>query len=175
MLLCFSWRNESWLVYGKPILAVADGTIDGVIDKFPDQMPNKPEGDDRLAYPGGNFVVQNIGGGNYVFYAHMKPGSIKVKAGDKVTRGQELGQVGNSGNSTGPHLHMHVMDGPSPLASHGVPYVFEKFKITGEVPNVSELDDSAGRGEPLVLGKPKLTGLRYSELPKEGVVLDFVE
>jgi hypothetical protein len=54
------------------------------------------------------------------FYAHMRPGSLKVKVGDKVVTGQVLGVLGNSGNTDAPHLHFHVMDGPSPLLSRAV-------------------------------------------------------
>ena len=79
----------------------------------------------------GNFVVLDIGGGSYVLYAHMQPGSVTVKAGAKVKRGDVLGKVGNTGNTQAPHLHLHVMDGPSPLQSNGIPYVFDSFKLDG--------------------------------------------
>jgi murein DD-endopeptidase MepM/ murein hydrolase activator NlpD len=80
---------------------------------------------------GGNHVVLDIGGGHYAFYAHLKPGSLKVKLGDKVKRGQVIGLVGNTGNSTEPHLHFHVADGISPLGSEGLPYRLESFEIVG--------------------------------------------
>jgi murein DD-endopeptidase MepM/ murein hydrolase activator NlpD len=64
----------------------------------------------------------------FAFYAHMQPGSLRVKLGEKVRRGQVLGLVGNSGNSTAPHLHFHVTDANSPLESEGLPYVFESFE-----------------------------------------------
>ena len=70
-----------------------------------------------IAEADGNFVVLDIGNGAFVLFAHMQPGSVTVKAGDKVKRGQVLGRVGNTGNSQAPHLHLHVMDGPSPLLS----------------------------------------------------------
>ena len=57
---------------------------------------------------GGNNVIMEIGDGLYAFYAHLQPGSLRVKVGDKVRRGQVLGLLGNSGNSSEPHLHFHI-------------------------------------------------------------------
>lgn len=53
-----------------------------------------------------------------------------MKTGESVTRGQLLGLLGNSGNSTGPHLHFHLCDRPSALACDGIPYVFDQFSMT---------------------------------------------
>jgi hypothetical protein len=80
-------------------------------------------------------VIIDIGGGYYAFYAHLKPGGVKVKLGDKVKRGQVIGIVGNTGNSTEPHLHFHVSDGNSPLGSEGVPYRIDSFEIVGHCKN----------------------------------------
>jgi len=77
---------------------------------------------------GGNHVILDLGGGRFTFYAHMQPASLRVKVGEKVRRGQVLGLVGNSGNSTAPHLHFHLTDANSPLESEGLPYVFESFE-----------------------------------------------
>ena len=63
-------------------------------------------------------------------YAHFQPGSIKVKVGDKVKLGQVIALVGNTGNSTEPHLHFQIMDAGSPLAAEGIPYAFSKFTRT---------------------------------------------
>jgi murein DD-endopeptidase MepM/ murein hydrolase activator NlpD len=76
-------------------------------------------------------VIVDIGSGRYAFYAHLQPGSPRVKVGDRVRRGQVLGLVGNSGNSTEPHLHFHLSDGNSPLGSEGVPYGYETFEVVG--------------------------------------------
>jgi murein DD-endopeptidase MepM/ murein hydrolase activator NlpD len=77
-------------------------------------------------------VILDLGQGRYAFYAHLQPGSLRVKLNDKVRRGQVLGLVGNSGNSTEPHLHFHVCDGNSPLASNGLPYVITEFQVQGK-------------------------------------------
>ena len=74
----------------------------------------------------------DIGGGRYAFYAHLKPGSLRVRPGERVKKGQVVGLVGNSGNSTEPHLHFHLMDNTSPLGSEGIPYVHETFALVGK-------------------------------------------
>jgi murein DD-endopeptidase MepM/ murein hydrolase activator NlpD len=84
-------------------------------------------------------VVIDIGGGRYAFYAHVQPGSLRVKVGDTVKRGQVLALVGNSGNSTEPHLHFHIVDGIAPgtstLGAEGVPYAIEQFEVLGDCAN----------------------------------------
>jgi murein DD-endopeptidase MepM/ murein hydrolase activator NlpD len=56
-----------------------------------------------------------------------------VRVGDQVKKGTVLGKLGNSGNTSGPHLHFHVMTGPSVLGSNGVPYVIESFNLAGQI------------------------------------------
>jgi murein DD-endopeptidase MepM/ murein hydrolase activator NlpD len=70
----------------------------------------------------------------YAFYAHMEKGSIDVAQGQRVKRGDVLGKLGNSGNTSAPHLHFHLMDGPSALASNGIPYVIDSFALAGRIP-----------------------------------------
>jgi murein DD-endopeptidase MepM/ murein hydrolase activator NlpD len=128
-----SLKNESYFAEGVDALAVADGIVVSVKDSIPENIP----GPASRAVPitletvGGNFVILDIGQGRYAFYAHLKPGSLRVRPGDRVRRGQVLGLVGNSGNSTEPHLHFHVSDGTSPLGAEGIPYVHETFQLVG--------------------------------------------
>ena len=126
-------KNESYLAEGVDALAVANGTVVAVKDSIPENVPgvNSRAVPITLETVGGNHVIIDIGGGRYAFYAHLKPGSIRVKKGDRVTRGQVVGLVGNSGNSTEPHLHFHVSDGNSPLGSEGLPYRYDAFEIVG--------------------------------------------
>jgi len=127
--------NKSYRSYGVEALAVADGTVTEVKDGIPENIP----GEDSRAVPitmetvGGNHVVLDIGHGRYAFYAHLQPGSPRVKVGDHVKRGQVLGLVGNSGNSTEPHLHFHISDGTSPLGSEGMPYALETFEARPKI------------------------------------------
>ena len=103
----------------------------GSEDGLPEQIPGKLPEDATIQMAGGNYVVVDIGNGRFAFYAHMQPGSLKVKKGDTVKQGQVLGLLGNSGNTDTPHLHFHVMDGPSPLLSNGLPYVFTSVHRAG--------------------------------------------
>jgi len=124
-------KNESYYANGAEALAVADGVVAAVHDGLPQNVPGT---DSRavaitLETVGGNYVVLDIGNGRYAFYAHLQPGSLRVKLHDKVRRGQVVGLVGNTGNSTEPHLHFHLADGPSPLGAEGIPYGLESFEV----------------------------------------------
>jgi hypothetical protein len=124
-------RNENWWGYGEPILAVADGEVTQVVDGIAENTPRvlpKPVTLDNIA---GNYVIVRIAANRYVTFAHLQPGSIKVRVHDHVRRGDVLARLGNSGNSTGPHLHFQLTDGNSVLQSEGVPFVFEKFTYLG--------------------------------------------
>lgn len=116
--------NRSYRAYGADVLAVADAVVAATKDGIPENVP----GPTSRAVPitldtvGGNYIVLDLGNGRFAFYAHLQPGSLRVKPGDRVRRGQVIGLVGNSGNSTEPHLHFHVSDGASPLGAEGLPY-----------------------------------------------------
>ncbi|MFI0366398.1 M23 family metallopeptidase [Actinomadura sp. 1N219] len=72
----------------------------------------------------GNSIVLDLGDGVYAVFAHLRHGSVRVRKGDRVRAGDVLGEVGNSGNSSEPHLHFHLMDRPRPLAAAGLPFAF---------------------------------------------------
>lgn len=125
--------NKNYYAFGNDALAVADGIVTEVKDGIPLNVP----GIDSRAVPitletvGGNHVILDIGNGNFAFYAHLQPGSLRVKLGDKVRRGQVIGLVGNTGNSTEPHLHFHIENGSSPLGAEGLPYSLASFEVVG--------------------------------------------
>ena len=118
--------------YGEPIISATDGKVVEVVDRYRDNPPGELDQDLTLQDAGGNHVIVAIGGGKYALYAHLKPNSIRVQVGDRVRKGQQLGQLGNSGNTSAPHLHFHVMDAPLPLgAEHNLPYVIDSFLYQG--------------------------------------------
>ena len=132
-------QMSSYAFYDAPISAVADGEIVLVSDVLPDEPPgaNPPVGALQVTEFGGNHVVQKFeqnGQTYYAFYAHLVPGSATaaVKVGQQVKAGDPIGKLGNSGNSSAPHLHFHVMDAPNPLASNGLPFEFESFTLSGQ-------------------------------------------
>jgi murein DD-endopeptidase len=123
-------RNDNWWGWGEPVLAVAEGEITEVVDGIPDNVPRvlPPVTLDNIA---GNHVILKIAPNRYVAYAHLQNGSIKVRVHDRVHAGDALALLGNSGNTTGAHLHMQVTDRNSVLQAEGVPFVFEKFTYLG--------------------------------------------
>ncbi len=124
---------ESYPYFGADIHAVADGPVVSAVDGLPEQVPGRsPTGLTLDQYPG-NHIVQDLGDGNYALYAHIKTGTVKVKPGDRLTTGQVIGSVGNTGNSDAPHLHFHVMSMPDPLRSDGLPFVFNQFRLDSRV------------------------------------------
>lgn len=168
---------SSYAYYGAPIHAVADGEIVAVFDELQDQVPgaNPPVGSLTLAQYGGNHVVQRFeqnGQTYYAFYAHLKPGTAKaaVTVGRTVAAGDVLGELGNSGNTDAPHLHFHVMDGPDPLASDGLPYQFTSQQLVGQATGSGALDPLF-TGQPLALAPDGPTGERTDEMP---LYLDLV-
>ena len=142
----------SYAIYGREALAVADAPVVGARDDLPEQVPGKFPEAIPLAEADGNAVVLDLGGGRFALYAHMQPGSLRVRVGDRVKRGQTIGLVGNSGNSVAPHLHFHVMDGPSPLDSNGLPYEIDAFDVAGHSPGTAAFDHAEESGAPLAIG-----------------------
>jgi murein DD-endopeptidase MepM/ murein hydrolase activator NlpD len=163
-------KLSNWAYYGSPIYSVADGTVVNLYDGADEQVPGQKITGLSPDSFGGNMVVVDIGGGAYAFYAHMQRGSLKVKLGDRVTAGEVLGLLGNTGNSTAPHLHFHLMDGPSPLDANGIPYVFTRFSSSGVVPVGGE--DTLEEGTAVTIDK-KWTGEHSGQLPLDNEVVDF--
>jgi peptidase M23-like protein len=162
----------NWEGYGQNILAVSDGTVVRAIDGLPDQVPGAlPQGLDPLQADG-NAVFLRLRDGRIVMYAHMIPGSMTVKAGDRVVRGEILGRVGNSGNSSAPHLHLHVVDRNAIFAANGLPYVFSRFKVTGRVASTAAFNRAEATGAPVRLG-PVRTGRRRNELALDQVIVTW--
>jgi len=127
-------KNSDFFSFQKEILAPCDGTIvevcDGLDDNPPQEIPplKKLKKISRLHQIAGNFLVIKHSTSEFSFIAHCSKNSILVSCGDFVKRGQVIGRVGNSGNSTGPHLHFHLMDGPNFFTSRSLPIVFENAR-----------------------------------------------
>lgn len=158
-------ENKNYYAFGHDALAVADGVVAAVLDGIPNNVP----GIDSRAQPitlanvGGNFVQLDVGGGLYAFYAHLQPGSLRVKVGDKVRRGQVIGLVGNTGNSTEPHLHFHVSNSPEPLGAEGFPYALRTFEVQGS----TEMQGDEIKAQ---LGKSET---RTMAIPADGEIVKF--
>jgi hypothetical protein len=141
------WRHvlaslpaESFLCWNEPVLAVFDGVVAGLGEGWPDRL-NINLG---IALLGGLFRNPRITAedfrpltGNYVVvqseagaacYAHLRCGSIRVRPGQAVARGDVIGNVGNSGNTSMPHLHFHMMDQPNLREAHGLACRFQRYE-----------------------------------------------
>lgn len=129
--------------YGKPIYAPLSGTVAEARDGYPERDPVNPWQDISLAFKNawsfdpqkqsiqevaGNYVIIQ-GDGIWAALVHMKQGSIKVKKGDEIKSGDLIGNIGHSGNSTAPHLHFQLMDGPDPTTAKGIPCCFTEYEL----------------------------------------------
>lgn len=164
--------NASTAGYGQPVIAVADAVVVTAVDRFPDQII----GDEyavTIENADGNFVILDLGEGRYAFYAHLRPGTVAVKLGDRVTRGQLLGELGNSGSSSGAHLHFQLMDRPSALVADGLPYVFDSFVLTGRTPPLADVLPLYEQQLPIPIN-PAGAGPRLDALPLGGDEVAFV-
>lgn len=131
-------RNDQYYVWGQQVLAPADGKVVAVLNDQPDQEPgvplsqSNPAAFDKL-HPAGNHVVLQTAEGEFVFLAHMQKGSVRVAVGDTVRSGDVLGLVGDSGNTSEPHLHIHVQNSANFYAPNavGLPLAFDDINVNG--------------------------------------------
>ncbi|TDC20291.1 M23 family peptidase [Streptomyces sp. 8K308] len=146
--------NRAFPAFDQPLFAVADATVVHAADRHRDHLSRNSY--PALAYlfieglvrdtagPGrvvGNHLILDLGGGVHAMYAHLRRGSLTVRPGDRVTAGQLVARCGNSGNSTEPHLHFQLMDGPDLVTARGLPFTWrgagvpangEEFSANGE-------------------------------------------
>ncbi|MFZ0681124.1 M23 family metallopeptidase [Candidatus Binatus sp.] len=125
--------NKSYHAWDQEIHAAADGKIIEVKDGIPENIPNSGKLAVQMTYDtlAGNHIIQQLSEGHYAAYAHLRPGSIKVKVGDTVHAGDVLAHLGNTGNSSEPHLHFQVCDAPSFPASEGLPFAIDQYTYDG--------------------------------------------
>jgi hypothetical protein len=108
---------DRYVIYGAAVVSPCDGTVVSARDRLPDLVPPRRDTENQT----GNHVIIDCGGVN-IELAHLQESSIAVQIGDNLTVGDEVGKVGNSGNTTEPHLHVHAVD---PQSRTGVPMTFE--------------------------------------------------
>ncbi len=160
---------KDWVGYGADVLAVADGTVVGARDGEVEHRPLSPQPEPAsLTTDGlfGNYVIIQIAPHAFAGYAHLARGSVRVKPGDHVRKGQVIGHLGQSGNSAAPHLHFQLADAPTFEGSEGIPYVFANYTFDGPETEAQLF----GQGEPwrAVKAEP-----RQAQLPLNDVVVEF--
>jgi murein DD-endopeptidase MepM/ murein hydrolase activator NlpD len=161
---------RSYVQYGAPVYAVADGEVVSSRNTQPDEVPGQLNNNLTEEQAGGNAVVLNIGNGRYVLYGHLQRGSVRVKAGDIVKAGYEIGRIGNSGKTFAPHLHLHVSTSAVP-GGDGLPFVFSSFTLRGRLN-----DDPfvlAQQGRPAIVSPDQPHGPRLNAYPLNNDVLEF--
>lgn len=127
-------NNTDYFCYGAELVAVADGVVTYVKNDVWENTPPNINSNLSFGLIGGNMVILDIGGGNYVQYAHAITGSICVSVGQHVTAGQVLGLLGNSGNSDSPHLHFQLgTNATGILEGEGLPYLIDNFTVNGRI------------------------------------------
>jgi len=162
--------NANFYGYDADVIAVADGVVSYLVADIPDNEGSNPQISRSVTLDNitGNSLILDLGQGTYALYAHLQPGSLNVSIGDKVTAGQVLAKLGNSGNSDAPHLHFQIMDKNSPLGAEGMPYEIETFTQEGTLPDLSILDD----GKPWLADNTAFKSLR-KEFPVDNAVVTF--
>ena len=128
-------RCADYYCYGQPVLAPAAGTVVWAQDSLPDNPPGKMD----PAHATGNSLILDHGNGEYSLLAHMQPGSLRFKPGDHVPADAVVGLCGNSGNTTEPHLHYHLQNGPVPFDADGLPVAFVDLIVDGKRAERAEL------------------------------------
>ena len=166
---------NSYFAYGEDLLAVGEGRVVAAVDKFEDQIPGEFPVNIPLDEADGNYVVIDLGGGNYAFYAHMIKGSVAVEVGDFVTRGQVIGLLGNTGNSIVPHLHFHMMSGPATFGSDGIPYMIYEYDLIEQAESIEAFDESEATGIPLATIPVNNPGIHKDDLPLDLSIVNFPE
>jgi len=155
--------------FGAKIYSATDGKVVRTQDGQPEQTPGSLPSGQTVQTAGGNFMVVKVDDDHYAFYAHMQPGSLRFEKGDRVREGQVLGLLGNTGNTDGPHLHFHIMDGPSPLQSNGIPFVHPSFTGEGTVTNIGPIQSGAAAE----IDPDALAGPMKHSMPLNNQVIDF--
>jgi hypothetical protein len=124
-----------WPAFGAPIHAVANGTVVAIVNNRSEVPPFVTTAENpTVRNPqdfSGNAVVERIAPGQYAAYGHLHTGSVRVKVGQRLRTGQVIGLLGNTGNTTGPHLHFGIQDSPDILTSNSLPFEIGSFTVRG--------------------------------------------
>jgi len=165
-------ENKNYYSYGAEVLAVANATVLETRDGRPDNSPFVVDKNAVQPEDGpGNYVLLDLGKGHFAVYAHLQPGSIRVKAGQRVHLGQTLGKLGCSGSADFPHLHFHIQDAKTPILADGLPYVLSSFVVQGKAQSLDALMEGKGFAK-IPVAK---TNKRTREFPLDNQIVRFAE
>ena len=156
--------------YGEDVLAVADAVVVATRNDFPESKRLSASPRHRMEDASGNFVVLDIGDGRYAFYEHLRPGSLRVKPGQRIRGGDAIAQIGFSGSGNWPHLHFHIADAPSPLGAEGLPFALSRFRSIGSYDDIAALGKARWR-----VRADETSAWREKERPADNAVVWFGE
>jgi hypothetical protein len=164
---------KKWYGYGAELLAVAPGTVVEVVSDLPDEPGLKAPDNLTIEQIAGNRVIVDLGSNHYAEYDHMVPNSATVHVGDYVRQGDKIGLLGNSGNTTGTHLHFQLMDRPSSLDGSALPFVFDSMQLQGRLTMTLDEVDKATEKHVAVPMDTKNAGTLIRMMPLSLDVLGF--
>ena len=136
-------KNDDYFAWGREIVAPADGVVAEAIDGVRDNEPGKMNPYSTI----GNAIVLVHSKHEVSLLAHFQRGSVRFKAGDRVRRGDVLGLCGNSGNSSEPHLHYHLMNTAIMSDATGIKVFFERVTVARDGTTQIREDYSPVKGD----------------------------
>jgi hypothetical protein len=154
---------SDWFDFGAPIYAVANGTVVLTVNNRPEAPLGAPAFRNPTVHKpsdfGGNEVIERIGPGRYATYEHLQTGSVLVLAGQRLRTGQPIARLGNSGNSSAPHLHFGIQDRPDLLTSNSLPFEIDHYTVEGN------LSPASTPTRIVVSGRPRQQRRTYPLVP----------
>jgi hypothetical protein len=147
--------TKNWYGYSAPVLAASDGVVVATRIDFMESLTLSAHPDYPASKATGNYIAIAIDNNRVIFYEHLQPGSITVKSGQRVKKGDVIAAIGFTGQTTGPHLHLHVADRNSPLGAEGIPFAIDAFTLLGVYT------------DPSALGRQPWTPLENKKVVKE--------
>ncbi len=168
-------RLTSYLSFGRPVIAAAGGVVVSARNDLP-ETTTIPEPPTPPAIGGttGNNVIVRVSRGVYLLYGHMQPGSVRVRPGQRIARGDPIGLVGSTGNSTTPHLHFQVLTQPTFFPADSTPFVFDSFDLVGQITRRIWDDDLGLQPTGTLPFAPAASpGVRRNQMPLDRNVIVF--
>ena len=168
-------KLSNYLTYGRPVIAAADGVVVAARNDVPEttSAPGPPPVP-PITETVGNDVILRVAPGVFLLHGHMQPGSVRVRVGQRVKRGDVLGLIGSSGNSTTPHLHFQVLTRPTFFPADSTPFVFDRFELVGRITERIWDDDLGLQPTPVLPFAPaRRPGLRRNAMPLDRDVIVF--
>lgn len=152
-------QNADYAAFGEAVYAMADGRVLQVVNGISDHTPGRPDSTN----PDGNFALMEVGD-EYLVYAGLQKGSIALKPGDPIKRGDLVGRIGNSGSSAEPELRIRLITAPDPMRATGLEFGFQSFEWLGWLKGADALRRKFPDAEP---------GTRRRETPPSGSIVRF--